>query len=100
MEETISILRDDGITQPKGTFNKMVKLNMEKVMSGDIRQVAMVIKSLSKKNKDKGLSFEDDRLMAYANRIMIGEIMVSEQIGEEKAIQMLDKYIHSSDPIL
>ena len=95
MKEIINILKDDKITLPKGNWNSRHKLNLEKIVSGDIRLVAEVMKGLFIKNTDKDLSSEDKRLMSCAERILVGEIMVSEQIVEKKAIQILNEYIHN-----
>lgn len=32
--------------------------------------------------------------MDHAEQILVGEIMVSEQVGEKKAVQILEGYIH------
>ena len=100
IEETINILKDDEVTLPKGSWNGMYRLHMEKIVSGDIRQVAKVIKGLLNKNTGKSPSVEDIKLLSCAKRILVGEIMVSEQIGEDKATQLLNEYTHNSGLLL
>lgn len=93
LEEAISILKIGEKPLPEGNWNCAHKLTMEKIFSGDIRRVAEIMKALYKKDSDKGLSPQDKKLMSYAERLLVGEIMVSEQIEEKEAKNVLQKYM-------
>ena len=58
-------------------WNKRYRVNMDKVKSGDICQVAGVVRGLSLRHMAKGLSSGEKRLLDYARKILISELMLS-----------------------
>lgn len=81
-------------------WNKRFRENMIKIKSGNIYEVAAVVKSLMVRDKTKGLSTGERKMLSNAKQILISEIVISknttyEVIDKElKAIieeQMLQK---------
>ncbi len=54
---------------------------MEKLKSGDLYQVAQVIKNLMQRDNDKGLSTGERKMLRTAKQILITEMVLS--IGED-----------------
>jgi CarD family transcriptional regulator len=61
--------------------------------SGDIYQVAEVVRNLSIRDKDKGLSAGEKRMLTRARQILVSELTfalnVDEQAAEEKLASVL-----------
>jgi CarD family transcriptional regulator len=63
---------------------------VEKLKSGDIYQVAEVVRNLSLREKDKGLSAGEKRMLARARQILVSELTFALGVDEEEAERQLD----------
>ena len=68
---------------------------MEKIKSGNILEVAAVVKSLMMRDRQKGLSTGERKMLSNAKQIMMSEIVVATGIHDEdienRLIQMVDE---------
>ena len=75
-------------------WNKRFRDNMEKIKSGNILEVAAVVKSLMMRDRQKGLSTGERKMLSNAKQIMISEIVVATGIHHEdienRLMQMVD----------
>lgn len=62
-------------------WNRRYRDNMEKLKTGNIYEVASVVKGLIKRNREKGLSSGEKRMMNQSLQILISELSLSS--GEE-----------------
>ncbi|NCC66915.1 MAG: CarD family transcriptional regulator [Clostridia bacterium] len=62
-------------------WNKRYRENMEKIKSGDLLEVAAVIKGLMLRELEKGLSTGERKMLHSAKQILISEIVLSESIS-------------------
>lgn len=60
-------------------WNHRVRENMERLKSGDLLQVAGVIKALMTRDKARGLSTGERRMLHNAKQILISEIVLAEE---------------------
>ena len=60
-------------------WNKRFRENMVKIKSGNIYEVAAVVKSLMMRDKQKGLSTGERKMLANAKQILISEIVMSKK---------------------
>ena len=76
-------------------WNKRFRENMVKIKSGDIFEVAAVVKSLMLRDRQKGLSTGERKMLSNAKQILISEIVVATGIDhesiEEKLYGMVDE---------
>ena len=61
--------------------------------SGDIYQVADVVRSLHQRDKEKGLSAGEKRMLTKARQILVSELTFSKNCNEEEAEKMLDEVL-------
>ena len=69
-------------------WNKRQRENMLKLKSGDIYQVAGVLKELMCREKVKGLSTSERKTLGSARQIILSELIMS-GIAEENDIQLI-----------
>lgn len=69
-------------------WNKRQRENMGKLKSGDIYQVAGVLKELMCRERRKGLSTSERKTLSSARQIVLSELILSE-VAEESDIQMI-----------
>ena len=58
-------------------WNKRFRENMVRIKSGDIFEVAAVVKSLMLRDREKGLSTGERKMLSNAKQILISEIVVA-----------------------
>ncbi len=64
-------------------WNKRYRENMVRIKSGNIYEVAGVVKSLMMRDKTKGLSTGERKMLANAKQILISEIVMSKDTTYE-----------------
>ena len=76
-------------------WNKRFRENMVKIKSGDIFEVAAVVKSLMLRDREKGLSTGERKMLSNAKQILISEIVVAtgndHESIENRLIGMIDE---------
>jgi CarD family transcriptional regulator len=74
-------------------WSRRFKANVEKLKSGDIYQVADVVRTLHQRDKEKGLSAGEKRMLNKARQILVSELTFAKNCGEEEAEQLLDEVL-------
>lgn len=70
-------------------WNKRYRENMLKLKSGSILKVANVVKGLMVRDKNKGLSTGEKKMLTSARQILISEIVIAKNINAEQAEYIL-----------
>jgi CarD family transcriptional regulator len=63
---------------------------MEKIRSGNIFQVAEVVRNLALRDKEKGLSTGERKMLENSKHILVSEIVLSKNIKEDEALQLIE----------
>ena len=74
-------------------WSKRFRDNMERIKSGNIFEVAAVVKSLMLREKQKGLSTGEHKMLSNAKQIMISEIIVAMKTDRESVENQLAQMI-------
>ena len=77
-------------SQMPSNWNHRYKKNRDKIRSGDVYEVAEVVRNLSIRDNMKGLSTGEKRMLNQARKILLSEIIYVLNIDDEKASRMLD----------
>ena len=70
-------------------WNKRYRENMLKIKSGDIYEVARVVKALMGRDKEKGLSTGERKMLTNAKRILVSELVLAKNARQEDIESML-----------
>ncbi|SHE44348.1 transcriptional regulator, CarD family [Ferrithrix thermotolerans DSM 19514] len=89
VEEVFAVLRKKEARMPTN-WSRRFKNHVEKLKSGDIYQVAEVVRNLSLRDQDKGLSAGEKRMLAKARQILISELTFALDCSMEEAEKKLD----------
>src|SRR5690606_6862627 len=65
-------------------WNRRYRANLEKIKSGDIFEVAEVVRNLSVRERDKGLSTGERKMLENARQILISELVLAQDLPEEQ----------------
>jgi CarD family transcriptional regulator len=71
-------------------WSRRFKNHVEKLKSGDIYQVAEVVRNLTLRDKEKGLSAGEKRMLAKAKQILVSELTFAINVDEAEAERRLD----------
>jgi CarD family transcriptional regulator len=96
VEEVFAVLRKKEARMPTN-WSRRFKNHVEKLKSGDIYQVAEVVRNLSIREADKGLSAGEKRMLARARQILVSELTFALNVDEEAAEQRLDDVLAGRD---
>lgn len=77
-------------------WNKRYRDNMEKMKSGDIYEVADVVRTLTFKQKEKGLATGEKKMLSNAKQILISELVLAEATDQDHVERMIDDKIEES----
>lgn len=83
VHQVFNILKDK-MTAMSDNWNRRYRANMEKIRSGSIYEVAEVVRNLSIRDRDKGLSTGEKRMLDNARQILISELVLVEEEQEDK----------------
>jgi CarD family transcriptional regulator len=96
VEEVFAVLRKKEARMPTN-WSRRFKNHVEKLKSGDIYQVAEVVRNLSLREADKGLSAGEKRMLARARQILVSELTFALNVEEEVAEVRLDDVLAGRD---
>lgn len=91
VNEVIGVLSADS-TEMSNNWNRRYRENMEKLKTGDIFNVAEVVRNLMRTDKEKKLSTGEKKMLSNAKQILISEIILVKDIDQDTA----EKIINSS----
>ena len=94
LDKVFEVLRTPYAEEPTN-WSRRFKANLEKLASGDVIKVAEVVRDLWRRDKDRGLSAGEKRMLAKARQILVSELALAEKTDEEKAEVILDEVLAS-----
>ena len=95
LDKVFDLLREDASWMPI-LWGQRYKANLAKLVSGDIYQVAEVVRNLSLRERGKALSSAERRMLAKAREILISELIFVVDSTEGSAEAMLDEVLQRS----
>lgn len=77
-------------------WNHRYKKNRDKLRSGDIFEVAEVVRNLTLRDMEKGLSSGEKRMLSQARDILASELMYAVEVKVEEAMNMIEEVFSST----
>lgn len=74
-------------------WNRRYRANMEKIKSGDIFEVAEVVRNLAIRDREKGLSTGERKMLDNARQILISELVLAQDATEEEVEETLNQLL-------
>ena len=94
LDRVFDVLRAAHVEEPTN-WSRRYKANLEKLASGDVIKVSEVVRDLWRRDKDRGLSAGEKRMLAKARQILVSELALAEHTNEDKAEAILDEVLAS-----
>jgi len=90
VEEVLIVLQGDGTKMPKN-WNRRFKHNRDKMKTGDIFEMAEVVRNLAQRDQEKGLSTGEKQMYVKAKKILASELMYAKTMSEDEALEWLEE---------
>lgn len=75
------------------SWNKRYREYSDKLKSGDIFEVAVVLRDINRLQKDKDLSFGEKRIMDSARTLLTKEISIAKNLEEDSVTKEIEKLL-------
>jgi CarD family transcriptional regulator len=96
VERVLAVLRDDMSAMPKN-WNRRFKHNRDKMKTGDVFELAEVVRNLAIRDFDKGLSTGEKQMFTRAKKILSSELMYALDMEEKEAEEYLDQLLEETN---
>ena len=90
VEDVFEVLAKKDVREPTN-WSRRFKNHQEKLKSGDVYQVAEVVRNLALREADKGLSAGEKSMFVKARQVLVSELAFALDITEEAALERLEK---------
>ncbi|HEX8053125.1 MAG TPA: CarD family transcriptional regulator [Thermoleophilaceae bacterium] len=92
VRKVVAVLCDDVSQMPKN-WNRRFKHNRDKIKTGDVFELAEVVRNLAIREADKGLSTGEKQMYTRAKKILASELMYALDMEEGEAEEHLESLI-------
>jgi CarD family transcriptional regulator len=92
VQRVVAVLRDDVSSMPKN-WNRRFKHNRDKIKTGDVFELAEVVRNLAIREADKGLSTGEKQMFTRAKKVLASELTYALEMEEGDAEAHIDSLI-------
>ncbi len=92
VDKVFEVLRS-AKTKMSTNWNRRYRANLEKIKSGNIYEVAEVVRNLVLRDREKGLSTGERKMLDSARQILVSELVLAKGIEEKAANSILDQVL-------
>ncbi|MFZ5646380.1 MAG: CarD family transcriptional regulator [Bacillota bacterium] len=89
VQKVIDILSDQSSSM-SANWNRRYRANLEKIKSGNIYEVAEVVRNLINRDREKGLSSGERKMLENARQILLSELVLATEMEEDGAQSLID----------
>jgi CarD family transcriptional regulator len=89
VKKVVKYLTSGGTEMPKN-WNRRFKHNRDKMKTGDIYELAEVVRNLALRDGEKGLSTGEKQMYVKAKKILASELMYAKTMSEDDALEWLE----------
>jgi CarD family transcriptional regulator len=90
VKKVVKYLTSGGTEMPKN-WNRRFKHNRDKMKTGDIYELAEVVRNLALRDGEKGLSTGEKQMYVKAKKILASELMYAKTLSEDEALEWLEE---------
>ena len=93
VDMVVEVLSQHKTSMPNN-WNRRYRVNMDKIRSGDILEVADVVRNLMLRDKEKGLSTGERKMLNNAKQILVSELVLVNNMDEDDIESMIEGIIN------
>ncbi|NLV35806.1 MAG: CarD family transcriptional regulator [Clostridiaceae bacterium] len=92
VDKVYEILQDQSVNVTNN-WNQRYRENMSKIKSGNIYEVADVVRILMKRDKEKGLSTGERKMLSSARQILVSELVLAEDASQIEIETVINDFL-------
>ncbi|WP_026478129.1 CarD family transcriptional regulator [Alkaliphilus transvaalensis] len=92
VENVIGVLEANETKMPQN-WNRRYRANMDRIKSGDIFEVAEVVRNLVLRDREKALSTGERKILNNARQILMSEIILAGDLSAEEVAVLIEESI-------
>ena len=93
MEKVLKALSsEEEVSMPKN-WNRRYRYNLDKIKSGDLMEIADVVRSLESLDREKSLSTGERKILNESNQIIVSEMVLVFEKNVEEVTKLIDDAI-------
>jgi CarD family transcriptional regulator len=96
VKKVLAVLQDECSEMPKN-WNRRFKHNRDKIKTGDVYELAEVVRNLAIREAEKGLSTGEKQMFTRARKILCSELMYALEMTEDEVDQHLNSLLLDSE---
>ncbi|MDO5689339.1 MAG: CarD family transcriptional regulator [Tissierellia bacterium] len=94
LQPVIAILEGKSTEMPEN-WSVRYRENLEKIKSGDVFEIARVVRNLAIREHDKGLSTGEKKMLNSAKKMLISEFAIAKDTDADSAEKLIDEAIYN-----
>ncbi|MBQ1348435.1 MAG: CarD family transcriptional regulator [Aeriscardovia sp.] len=94
-DEILELFKTEKAEEKKMNWSKRFKANQEKIYSGDLEQIAEVVRDLSRKDAD--MANGEKKILSQAKDILYTEIAISKNMDKAEIAEMFEKELEEPE---
>lgn len=98
LQAVLNVLQQPLVEEP-ANWSRRYKANGEKIATGDILKVSEVVRDLTFRDNERGLSAGEKRMLSKARGILISELALAKDEDESAATIRLDKIMAEAQEV-
>jgi len=80
-------------TESDSNWNKRYRENIERIKSGNIYEVVRVVKNLMYREKSRGLSTGDRKMLNGAKQILVSELVIAKSVKQSEVENIMNEIV-------
>ena len=92
LDDVVSVLHSDS-TPMSDNWNKRNRANMEKLKTGDLKEIAEVVRNLLRADHRKKLSTGEKKMLNNAKQLLLSEVVLVKNISVDNADLLIEKAV-------
>lgn len=89
VQKVMGILKEQS-SNMSTNWNRRYRANLEKIKSGNIYEVAEVVRNLINRDREKGLSSGERKMLENARQILLSELVLATELEEDGAKSLIE----------
>ncbi|MCL5059013.1 MAG: CarD family transcriptional regulator [Actinobacteria bacterium] len=89
VQKVMGILKEQS-SNMSTNWNRRYRANLEKIKSGNIYEVAEVVRNLVNRDREKGLSSGERKMLENARQILLSELVLATELEEDGAKSLIE----------
>jgi len=91
VDDVLAILADRTVELGAQTWNRRYRDYMEKIKTGSVHEVAVVLRDLFLLSVDKDLSYGERKMLDTAKNLLVKELSLAQHVNEENVTETIEK---------